>query len=419
METVKWINGIIAVIFAACYLYQAVYLLIPFFAREPKRKEATLHRFAILISARNEEAVIGQLIASIRAQDYPSELIDIHVVADNCTDGTVQKARQAGAIVRERFNRVQVVKGYALNWLLKQMQKEGLWEVYDAYLVFDADNLLDEHYVTEMNRTFSNGSEIITSYRNSKNFGDNWITAGYSLWFLREAKYLNYARMLIGSSCAVSGTGFLFSRRILEKYDGWNFFLLTEDIEFSIHNIVNGEKIGYCGSAVLYDEQPTGFRQSWHQRMRWAKGNLQVFRRYSGQLLKGIFTKGSFSCFDMTMNIMPAIVLTIFSVVLNGGAGIYALCHGSELAGFVQSLLKSAVTGYLTMFLLGAVTTATEWRQIHSTAGKKILYLFTFPLFMFTYIPISVAALFRKVEWLPIVHREAKTLQEVRGPVKI
>ena len=63
---------------------------------------------------------------------------------------------------------------------------------------------------------FSDGYQIVTSYRNSKNYGDNWISAGYALWFLRESRYLNHARFLLGTSCAVSGTGFLFSRRVLE-----------------------------------------------------------------------------------------------------------------------------------------------------------------------------------------------------------
>lgn len=127
-----------------------------------------------------------------------------------------------------------------------------------------------------MNETFSDGYRIITSYRNSKNYGDNWISAGYALWFLREAKYLNNARYLLGTSCAVSGTGFMFSREILKSCGGWPFHLLVEDIEFTIHNIVSGEKVGYCPRAVLYDEQPTKFSQSWEAAH--APGRADIFR---------------------------------------------------------------------------------------------------------------------------------------------
>ena len=138
-------------------------------------------------------------------------------MADNCTDKTADCARQAGAVVWERFNKEEVGKGYALDFLLNQIKKTYPDDPFDGYFVFDADNLLDENYVAEMNKTFSDGHEIITSYRNSKNFGDNWISAGYGLMFLREAKYLNNSRMLLNTSCAVSGTGFMFSRRIIVR----------------------------------------------------------------------------------------------------------------------------------------------------------------------------------------------------------
>jgi cellulose synthase/poly-beta-1,6-N-acetylglucosamine synthase-like glycosyltransferase len=196
-------------------------------------------------------------------------------------------------------------------------------DLYDAFFVFDADNLLEKNYITEMNKTYSDGYQIVTSYRNSKNYGDNWISAGYALWFLRESQYLNKARMLLGTSCAVSGTGFMFSREILEKVGGWKFYFLTEDIEFTVHNVVEGVKIGYCKDAVIYDEQPTKFSQSWKQRMRWSRGYLR-FSENTETADKGVF-KGSFACFDMSMVIMPAIVLSILSIIINISAAVAEL----------------------------------------------------------------------------------------------
>lgn len=116
-----------------------------------------MHRFAVLVAARNEEAVIGQLIESIQMQDYPSELVDVYVVADNCDDSTASVAREKGAFVYERFNKVHVGKGYALNYLLSAMKEDGKREVYDGYFIFDADNLLEKNYIKEMNRTFCDG----------------------------------------------------------------------------------------------------------------------------------------------------------------------------------------------------------------------------------------------------------------------
>ena len=204
------------------------------------------HRYAILIAARNEGTVIAQLIESIKNQKYPQELIDIYVIADNCTDETASIAEKAGAYVYERFDQTNIGKGYALKHLMDCMQREQKIKCYDAFLIFDADNLLDENYLIEMNRTYSDGYRVITSYRNSKNFSDNWISSGYGLWFLHEAQFLNRGRMHFGSSCMVSGTGYLIARELIEQMNGWRFFLLTEDIEFTAHCIANGEKIGYC-----------------------------------------------------------------------------------------------------------------------------------------------------------------------------
>lgn len=414
METIKLINFIIATVFFVCYSYQFAYILVPYLKKEKPHKPAELHRYAVLISARNEELVIGNLLDSISAQDYPSSLVRVFVVADNCTDKTAKVARAHGAIVYERFNDKLVGKGYALEYLLDRIGEE-YGDVFDAYMVFDADNLLSEDYISRMNETFSDGYRIITSYRNSKNYGYNWISAGYALWFLREAKYLNNARYLLGTSCAVSGTGFMFSREILKSCGGWPFHLLVEDIEFTIHNIVSGEKVGYCPRAVLYDEQPTKFSQSWKQRMRWARGYIQILRKYGGRLLHGIFAKRSFSCFDMTMNIAPAVILSFLGIIINVGAAVYSVLNGGGTDVLLQSFGQLILNTCLMMFIIGAITTISEWKNIYCSTPKKILYAFTFPLFMLTYLPICIVALFRPVKWEPIVHDRVRTLREVRG----
>ena len=166
-----------------------------------------------MVAARNEETVIADLIHSIKVQNYPAELIDIFVIADNCTDNTADVAREAGAIVFPRSNDKLVGKGYALDYGLKAIWEQYADRDYEAFFVFDADNVLDVNYFREMNATFDNGAKASTSYRNSKNFGSNWISAGYGVWFLREAKFLNQARLTLNTSCAVSGTGFFIVRR--------------------------------------------------------------------------------------------------------------------------------------------------------------------------------------------------------------
>ena len=355
MNTILIINLVIAVVFSACYAYQLFFLAVPFAKKQEPHKPEVLHRFAVLICARNEEEVIPDLIHSIQGQTYDQSLITIFVMADNCTDATAEVARQAGAVVYTRFNKEKVGKGYALERLIEHIE-EDYPQTFDGFFVFDADNVLDCHFIEEMNRTYCDGYEVITSYRNSKNYGDNWISAGYALWFIRESRYLNNSRMLLGTSCAVSGTGFFFSRKVMESIHGWKFHLLTEDIEFSVDQIIKGQKIGFCAGAVLYDEQPVTFRQSWRQRLRWARGFLQVFMKYGFGLLKGI-GKGHFSCYDMSMTVMPAYVLTVSLIVAYLVTG---LTGTGTVLPMVHYVLQMVAGLYATLYVVGLFTTITE-----------------------------------------------------------
>lgn len=424
MRTINTINSILYIALTVLYFYQFIYIVIALVGDKKKKLDTyeakKLHKFAFIIAARNEQAVIGNLINSIKQQNYPAELIDVIVVADNCTDDTAQIAREHGAICYERFNNMLVGKGYALDYCFNKIVEQfGDYTAYDGYFIFDADNVIDKNYVKEMNKVFDRGYNVITSYRNSKNYDTNWITSGYSLWFIREAKYLNNPRMMLKTSCAVSGTGFLVNSTIIKKNNGWKFNLLTEDIQFSVVNILEGEKIGYCENAMFYDEQPTTFKQSWNQRMRWSKGFYQVMFRYGRELIAMMFKKREMfvSCYDMFMTLAPATLLSIGCILLN----LIFLAYGATdvhmlrriLPGTLGSIAFAGVNFYLLMFSIGFITLVTEWNKILAPANKKIKSLFTFPLFMITYVPISLVALVKKVEWKPIAHSISKSVEEI------
>ena len=424
MRTINTINSILYIALTVLYFYQFIYIVIALIGDKKKKLDTyeakKLHKFAFIIAARNEQAVIGNLINSIKQQNYPAELIDVIVVADNCTDDTAQIAREHGAICYERFNNMLVGKGYALDYCFNKIVEQfGDYTAYDGYFIFDADNVIDKNYVKEMNKVFDRGYNVITSYRNSKNYDTNWITSGYSLWFIREAKYLNNPRMMLKTSCAVSGTGFLVNSSIIKKNNDWKFNLLTEDIQFSVVNILEGEKIGYCESAMFYDEQPTTFKQSWNQRMRWSKGFYQVMFRYGRELIAMMFKKREMfvSCYDMFMTLAPATLLSIGCILLN----LIFLAYGATdvhmlrriLPGTLGSIAFAGVNFYLLMFSIGFITLVTEWNKILAPANKKIKSLFTFPLFMITYVPISLVALVKKVEWKPIAHSISKSVEEI------
>ncbi len=412
MKLLSFLNYLVSVIFIVCYAYQFFYIPIVWFFRKRKEekvkasiREITNHSYAVLICARNESAVIRDLLNSLKQQTYPSEYVKVFLLADNCTDNTAEIGREEGAVVYERFNDKEIGKGYALNELLGHI-KEDYPEGFDGYFVFDADNILSKDYIERMNEYCCAGYEIVTSYRNSKNYGSSWLSAGQALWFLRESRYLHDPRFILNISGTVSGTGFMFTRTILEENGGWPYHLLIEDIQFSIDQIIKGRKVAFCSDAVFYDEQPVTLRQSWRQRSRWTRGYLQVLFRYFGKLMKGIF-HGDWSCFDVLMNIAPAYFLSTVAVGLNVTISVIALMSGDDIRIALASIGELLLSMYAIAFAVGCITTITEWKVIRASTFKKIFYMFTFPFFMMTFIPISIVALFQKNSWKPIVHTQS------------
>lgn len=424
MTPIVIFNTIVGLVFSVCFLYQVVFFFIGLIRGQVKIPPAKKqHTYAFFIAAHNEEAVIANLVKSIKDQDYPSELIDVFVVADACTDNTAQAAREAGAIVYERNDLSRKGKSWVMDYGFNRILREYPGK-HEAFFIFDADNLLSRDYVTIMNDAFDQGYLALTSYRNSKNFGSSWISSAYATWFIREARYLNNARMICHTSCAVSGSGYLVSAKLIEGMKGWDFHTLTEDIQFSTFCAIHGVRIGYA-PAEFFDEQPVTLKASIKQRMRWTKGFYQVLFTYGRHMFKSIGKFHRFAAYDMLMVVGPAMLLTLMCLLVNVTfIAVGSLSHGflatdAEIEMAIGSIIMMLAYMYGTFFVMGLSTTITEWKHIHCPQKWRIFTnLFTFPLFMFTYVPLTVAALFLKVDWVPTPHDVSVTLDEVLDGAK-
>ncbi len=406
LQVLRMVSEGLMIFVSIYYWYQLGYLILPHLLRGKAHKPEKLHGYAVLIAARNEQQVLPHLLRSIQEQTYPAELITTYVVADNCTDDTARVARELGANVLVRTDPVHIGKGYALHALLEHIRQLGRWEEYDCFLVFDADNLLAPDYVEKMNRTRCDGYEAFCGYRNSKNFGTNWLTSGYSLMFLHDCVNMNRSRMLLGSSCIVSGTGFGCTRQVLERCGYWNFFTLTEDTQFSYWCAANGVRVGYCHDAMVYDEQPVRFGQSWRQRVRWVQGSFQVAGKCGPSLLRGLL-HGSYACYECLTMSLWGYGLAAVSAVLN--LVVIGLKHG--ILDVLSAMGSSLASIYISVFVIGLLTELTQWKRIRATTGQKLAALVTFPVFLMTFIPIAIAAPFTKFQWKPIEHKVAVSAQ--------
>ena len=399
----KWlliVNLILGAIFVLCYGYQLAYILVAYLKKDKPLPLPKDNRIAVLICARNEEKVIPRLIRTLKDQTYDSSLYEIFLVADNCTDSTAKVARARGTIVYERFNSEERGKGYALNFLLHKIWEDYGEEAFDGFVVIDADNYADKRFIEEINKVFSGGYDVVTAYRNSSNYGENWLTGGMGMYFLRDATIMNRARAKLGCNTCVTGTGFLFSNRLAKENGGWPFHTLTEDGEFTLDNACKGVSTSYAHDAIFYDEQPETHKDSWNQRVRWCKGGLQIFKLYFAKLVKGIFSSRFLSFFDMANFLFCAYFTAIVATVANVIAVPTALASGADPLQVVVMFLAMGGFVYVALSLFSIAITISDWDRISAKPWKKILYALTFPAFIFSFALPAFAAIFKKnLEW--------------------
>lgn len=369
--------------------------------------EEKQNRFMAIIPAHNEATVVANLVESLKNQNYPKELYDIYVIADNCTDNTAEIARNAGAIVYERFDETKKTKGFALQWFLAQKIEEDA--PYDALCVFDADNIADENFLKAMNKKLCQGETVVQGYRDIKNPSDNWITAGYAIFYWTMNRFYHLARYNIGLSPLLNGTGFMVKFDVI-KPTGWDTKTLTEDIEFSLKNIIEGRKLGWATDAIVYDEQPTSFKQSWSQRSRWTVGHIQCMKEYTGLLVKSVKEKKTLMNFDGLLYILgsiPMFVTTIALLLIN--FIIYA-AQGMTTAELVINLLRYIVPTFFLPILTALLIMALDKKPIKPMLKGLMFY----PLFLGSWLAINFKCLFkRETKWEKIEHVRDIKINEV------
>lgn len=363
--------------------------------------------FAIIIPAHNEELVIGPLLDNLMSLDYPKDLYDVFVVADNCTDSTAQTAFNKGAIVYERHDAVQKGKGYALEWVFHKLY--SLPYKYDAVAVFDADNLADPQFLRHMNNRLCAGAKIVQGYIDAKNPTDTWVTASFSLAFWVANRMLQLARCNLGLSNYLSGTGMVISLDVLREI-GWGATSLTEDLEFSIKALLLGYKTAWAHEAIVYDEKPLTFRQAWQQRKRWAMGHVEVFRTYSLELLKQIMIKKEPALLDgLVMVLQPLLavfmafvtVITLVNLQYPVYTPIFQYIWPPLLWELVSTL--QILYPFLVIWLDHLPRRVVKWVFFH--------YL----VFMYSWIPIIFISMFTKtrVPWSHTLHTRGISYAEI------
>ena len=356
-------------------------------------------KFAILVAARNEELVIGPLINSLLTQDYPADLYDIWVIPNNCADNTARAAASFGARVLECTVPVKS-KGEVLRFAYNRLRGRR----YDAWLVFDADNVVDRRFLAEMNNARLAGVQAAQGYRDSKNPYDTAVSGCSSIYYWMMDRFHNGGKAGLGVSAMIGGTGFMVTQALLDRLGGWRTETISEDLEITAQTILAGERVAYVPKAVTYDEQPLTWEQSFTQRRRWTSGTLQVAQRCLPALNEFQARQPRLTLFDFeTTLLLPAYQLAAL-------AGLLCTALAAALRG--QTLLQALVLG-----LAGAAGNIA-WAAFSATAAAAVVItmegkwdrrlwkgLCTYWLFLLTWLPITAVSFWKKTTvWEEIRH---------------
>ncbi|MDR0461722.1 MAG: glycosyltransferase family 2 protein [Christensenellaceae bacterium] len=417
-------------------VYRIIFTIIGVVLR-PKKFKPTInkYKYAILIPARNEEKVIGQLIDSINKQDYIKDdkgLITVFVVADNCSDKTAEIARQAGAVVYERPNppKKQRRKGFALKLLVENIRKDYGIETFDGYLIMDADNLLSKNYMTKMNDAFDDKNfDMFSSYSDTKNFGTNLASSFASMIYYTQTVRNHRAMAVLGLNPFSDGRGVLMRNNILAK-TGFKWTGLAENYEFCYELITHGIRTTWVEDAKYFDEQPLQFRIITRQHMRWARGSILAFFKYSTRLLLGILIpydfdkdyrtntprkgnifkrtsvglKKRFSCFDALL--LPLWIFTFVLVPLYSIQSlifkIYVPSH--DLTPMFTTLILYFATYFVSTYANFGLAIIREHRKMRISPIKLFFYFLIWPMMQMIVDYVYFFAIFWPVKWKRIPH---------------
>ena len=370
------------------------------------------HKFLAIIPAHNEEAVVGNLIESLKNQTYPKDRYYICVIADNCTDKTKEVAENLGVKVFERHEEdpAKKTKGEALRLFLNTLLVDSNMD-YDAFCVFDADNIVDKNFIKAMNKHLCQGEEVVQGYRDIKNPTDSWIASGYAIFYWTMNRFYHLARYNAGLSPLINGTGFMVKFDAIRP-TGWNTNTLTEDIEFSLKRIIQGKKLGWATDAVVYDEQPVKFKPSWSQRSRWTIGHIQCLQEYTKPLAKSAINNKTLMNFDGLLYMLgsiPMFIITILLLVLNA---VSYLFQGMTTADFIVNILRYIIPTFFLPIIVALVIMIIDKKPIKKMWKGLLMY----PIFLGSWLVINFKCLFKRdTTWEKIEHVRDVKINDVEN----
>lgn len=392
MKILEIINIIIMLLLVIYGLY---FVITALFLFKKRKKDSIVSdkygHFTILIPARNEEEVIKDAIQSFKRQKYPKDNYEIIVVINNTTDNTLGVCNAEGVrcILCERKIKN---KGDALKEAFDRLKKEKT----DAYIIMDADNVVNDEFLCEMNKSLNEGTLVAKSSMDIKAKENTWVSSSYAIYFFIQSILYSIPRNNIGASCAINGTGIMIKKEVIDKF-GFNVRTITEDLEFMTLCALNNIKIKFVEGAICYAEHPSDFKVSMIQRRRWTKGIYEGFIIYFNSIIKNMIKRPNIELLDsLLIYSTPLIlILSLISIFIN------FLIVPLPIYLIITSF--SLLVSYISISLCALFVCVKSKKKIKDFLTGIIM----FPIFLLSWQYLNIAVLFKKeVVWDEIKHTQ-------------
>lgn len=353
-------------------LYHVVLACCALAGRRPVRaaEAQPTHRFAIVIPAHNEEATLAGVLRSCAELDYPRDLYQVYVIADNCSDATAAIARAGGARCLERHDDKRRGKGAALEWAFERVLPDGA----DAIVVLDADCTLDAHALRAFDRRLAAGDRVLQACNVASNPDTN-VTSYVACVANTVENHLFYApKSDLGLAVLLRGTGMVFAREVLQSHP-WRAHSIVEDSEYSVRLLEAGLRIRFVPEASVRSPFATHSRQLSVQRKRWVGGNAHFGRAHALRLMGRGLIGRRWLLLDLGWTLLAVqrslVLVELLLAVLVGGLCDWLapgkLSAGLALTGVALGMLHGLILA------LGAVLLGLNGRRLRFLAGSPLV----------------------------------------------
>ena len=415
------INMVILMIIGIPFFLQLIYMLLYFLPKKTFKKTEKKNKICVVIPAHNEEDVIYDTVKDLFInQDYPHNLFDVYVIADNCTDKTAELAKKAGAIVFTHIdnNPKHHMVGYALKYGLKELLKIDEVKHYDFMIRLDADNHINKEFFNLMNDAYNSGAKIARPYESALNMTQNSFTKACGLYYIFDSRCSSRVRERLHLDAHVNGPGSLTDFDIIRKIGGYDTTTMCEDTEFNWKRMFEKVKCHYVEDAVVYEDLPSTLKDTYYRNKRLGAGNTRLFFKYTPKLWFYTFKNLNLSFIENWLTYIFIPICPILCIWLPGYY-IYAYVYhllggGSSFTGtflWFKDVDWITYTSTMILFMIGVLfvfcgllqatlLVITDYKKMGAKNRKELISgIVLFPIFSIIYVITITIGIFSKPKW--------------------